>query len=121
MPSHLLPNQLLSDNSYHRITFYTVEAMPRTDSELEELRRSLRTVLRGLWRRRRPPAELGRFLKGEPPIGPRHIAVLVQVATTRDEPRTVGELAEELGLSLPAASRIGRDLQEHSLRDRRRH
>jgi len=95
--------------------------MARRNPELEELRRALRTVLRGLWRRRRPPAELGRFLKGDPPIGPRHIAMLVHVAANRDEPRTIGELAGELGLSLPAASRIARDLEEHSLVDRREH
>jgi DNA-binding MarR family transcriptional regulator len=95
--------------------------MARRNPELEELRRALRTVLRGLWRRRRPPAELGRFLGGDPPVGPRHIAMLVHVAANRDEPRTIGELAEELGLSLPAASRIARDLEEHALVDRREH
>jgi DNA-binding MarR family transcriptional regulator len=98
-----------------------MEAMSRRDSELERLRRSLRAVLRGLWRRRRPPAELGKFLRGDPPIGPRHIAMLVHVGTEQDEPPTVGELAEVLGLSLPAASRIARDLEEHSLVHRREH
>jgi DNA-binding MarR family transcriptional regulator len=94
--------------------------MPRRDSELQELRHALRVVLRGLWRRRRPPVELARFLDrpGRPPIGPRHIALLVQVATDH-EPRTIGELARELALSLPAASKLARDLEEHDLVHRR--
>jgi DNA-binding MarR family transcriptional regulator len=91
--------------------------MPRRNPEVQELRRLLRLVLRGLWRRRKPPAELARFMDGAPPIGPRHIALLVQVGTEGE--RTVGQLADELGLSLPAASRLARDLEEHSLVRRR--
>jgi DNA-binding MarR family transcriptional regulator len=91
--------------------------MPRRSPEVEELRRLLRTVLRGLWRRRRPPADLERFLHGPPRIGPRHIALLAQVGT--EGQRTVGQLAAELGLSLPAASRLARDLEQHDLVHRR--
>jgi len=91
--------------------------MPRRDPQVAELRRLLRLVLRGVWRRRRPPAELERFLHGEPPIGRRHVALLVQVGTEGE--RTVGQLAEELGISLPAASKLARDLEEHDLVHRR--
>ncbi len=91
--------------------------MPRREAEVQELRRLLRAVLRALWRRRRPPADLARFLEGEPPISRRHVALLVQVGTEGE--RTVGQLAEELGLSLPAASRLARDLEQHSLVHRR--
>ena len=91
--------------------------MPRRDPEVQELRRLLRLVLRGLWRRRRPPGDLERFLHGMPRIGRRHIAILVQVGTEGE--RTVGQLAEELGVSLPAASTLARDLEQHDLVHRR--
>src|SRR5215210_1254642 len=91
--------------------------MASADSQVAELRRLLRQVLRGLWRRRRPPADLATFLHGDPPIGRRHIALLVQVGA--EGARTVGQLADELGLSLPAASRLARDLEEHNLVHRR--
>jgi DNA-binding MarR family transcriptional regulator len=107
------------DNSYRMITVYTPQAMPRRDPQIEELRRLLRIVLRGLWRRRRPPPDLARHLKGDPPIGPRHMAILIQVGTEGE--RTVGELAQELGLSLPAASRLTRELEAHALVRRREH
>jgi DNA-binding MarR family transcriptional regulator len=93
--------------------------MPRRDPEVTELRRLLRTVMRGLWRRRRPPAELARLFEGEPPLGRRHVAILVHVGTEGE--RTVGDLARELGLSLPAVSRLVRDLEHHSLVHRREH
>src|SRR5215212_7806544 len=91
--------------------------MPRRDPEVLELRRLLRLVLRGMWRRRRPPADLERFLHGDPPIGRRHIALLVHVGTEGE--RTVGQLAEELGVSLPAASKLARDLEQRDLVHRR--
>jgi len=91
--------------------------MPRADPEVRELRRLLRLVVRGLWRRRHPPPELERFLRGDPPIGRRHMALLVQVGTEGE--RTVGRLAEELGISLPAASKLARDLEQHDLVHRR--
>jgi DNA-binding MarR family transcriptional regulator len=91
--------------------------MTRGDPQVTELRRLLRQVLRGLWRRRRPPADLASFLHGDPPIGRRHVALLIQVGT--EGARTVGQLADELGLSLPAASRLARDLAEHNLVHRR--
>ena len=87
------------------------------DPEVQELRRLLRQVLRALWRRRSPPDELGRFLRGPPRVGPRHIGLLAHVGT--EGVHTVGELASALGLSLPAASRIARDLEEHDLVHRR--
>src|SRR5215210_3760968 len=91
--------------------------MSRQDAEVRELRRLLRLVLRGMWRRRRPPPDLERFLHGDPPIGRRHVALLLQVGTEGE--RTVGQLAEELGISLPAASKLARDLEQHDLVHRR--
>jgi DNA-binding MarR family transcriptional regulator len=87
------------------------------ENELEQLRRAMRAVLRGLHRRRRPSPELLALIDGEPRLGGRHVAVLSHVAS--DGPRTVGELARELGLSLPAASKLVRDLEDHHLLDRR--
>ncbi|NUR78804.1 MAG: MarR family transcriptional regulator [Thermoleophilia bacterium] len=81
------------------------------------MRRLLRSVLRGLWRRRRPTPELLELVSGNPALGPRHVGVLAQIGTEGE--RTVGELARELGLSLPAASKLTRDLEEHALLERR--
>jgi DNA-binding MarR family transcriptional regulator len=89
----------------------------QADRDLHELRRLLRAVLRGLWRRRRrPPAEL---FEGEPSLTPRHVAVLAHVGT--DGPLTVGEIARDLGLSLPAASKLTRELADRSLVRRSEH
>jgi DNA-binding MarR family transcriptional regulator len=85
--------------------------------ELGELRTLLRRVMRGLWARRRPTPELLDLVSGDPPLGRRHVAVLAQIGTEGE--RTVGELARELGLSLPAASKLTRDLEEHELVERR--
>lgn len=85
--------------------------------DLEELRRLMRSVLRGLHRRRRPSPELLSLIDGEPRLGGRHVSVLSHVAS--EGPRTVGDLARELGLSLPAASKLVRDLEEHQLLGRR--
>jgi len=85
--------------------------------ELGELRTLLRRVMRGLWARRRPTSELLDLVSGDPPLGRRHVAVLAQIGTEGE--RTVGELARELGLSLPAASKLTRDLEEHELVERR--
>jgi DNA-binding MarR family transcriptional regulator len=83
-------------------------------TQVRELRRVLRLVLRGLWRRRRRPPELLALVDDDgPPIGPRHVALLVYVGT--EGARTVGQLADELGLSLPAASTLARDLARHDL------
>jgi DNA-binding MarR family transcriptional regulator len=92
--------------------------MPRRgtapETEIHELRRLLRRVVGGLWRRRRRPPELVALLDhGGPAIGPRHVALLVYVGT--EGARTVGQLADELGLSLPAASTLARDLEQHGL------
>jgi DNA-binding MarR family transcriptional regulator len=70
-------------------------------------------VLRGLWSRRRPPAELGELVEGDPPLGRRHIAVLAQVGGGGRQ--TVGDLARALALSLPAASKLTTELAHHGL------
>jgi DNA-binding MarR family transcriptional regulator len=87
--------------------------------EAAELRLLLRRVTRGLFQRRRPPHELVARLHAEPPLGRRHLAVLAHVAS--EGPRTVGDVARELGLSLPAASKLTRDLEDHLLIHRREH
>jgi DNA-binding MarR family transcriptional regulator len=81
-----------------------------------ELRLELRRVMRGLWARRRPSAELVALVEGAA-LGRRHVAVLAQVGTEGE--RSVGELARELGLSLPAASTLARELEQHGLLVRR--
>jgi DNA-binding MarR family transcriptional regulator len=88
----------------------------QAERDLRELRRLLRVVLRGLWRRGRPPAEL---FDGDPPLGPRHVAVLAHVAAEGSP--TVGEIASDLGLTLPAASKLTGELADHSLVRRREH
>jgi DNA-binding MarR family transcriptional regulator len=86
-------------------------------SDAEELRLALRAVLRGLHGRHRLSPELLDLLAGEPPLGRRHVALLDAVAGQGG--RSVGELAGELGLTLPAASKLARDLEEHGLVSRR--
>jgi DNA-binding MarR family transcriptional regulator len=86
-----------------------------TKGELHELRHLLRREMRGLWSRRRPTPELLELVEGAS-LGRRHVAVLAQVGT--EGGRSVGELARELGLSLPAASTLIRDLEEHGLLER---
>jgi DNA-binding MarR family transcriptional regulator len=76
-------------------------------------------VLRGLWARRRPSPELEELVRGDPPIGRRHVSVLAQVGA--HEGQTVGELARALGLSLPAASKLTTELERHALVRRREH
>lgn len=73
--------------------------------------------MRGLWGRRRPSPELISLVRGEPRLGRRHVALLAQVATSG--PQTVGELADAVGLSLPAASKIATELESHRLVARR--
>jgi DNA-binding MarR family transcriptional regulator len=85
--------------------------------EVAEVRRALRRVLHGLRHRGRPSPELLALVGGTPPLGPRHVAVLAHVATEGE--RTVGEIAAEVGLTLPAASKLARDLEEHQLVRRR--
>jgi DNA-binding MarR family transcriptional regulator len=80
--------------------------------ELAEARSALRRVMRGLWSRRRPSPELLALVQGDPPLGRRHVGLLVQVG---EGPQTVGELAARVGVSLPAASKLTRDLEEHGL------
>jgi DNA-binding MarR family transcriptional regulator len=87
------------------------------EQQLAELRDSLRRVLRGLWGRRRPTGELLVLVDGEPRLGRRHIALLAQVGGEGEQ--TVSELAAALGLSLPAASKLTRELEEHRLIERR--
>jgi DNA-binding MarR family transcriptional regulator len=88
-----------------------------TKSErVAELRLELRRVMRGLWARRRPSPELLALVEGAA-LGRRHVAVLAQVGTEGE--RSVGDLARELGLSLPAASTLARELEQHGLLVRR--
>src|SRR4051812_49868307 len=73
--------------------------------------------MRGLWARRRPTPELLELVRAEPPLGRRHVAVLAHVGTEGE--RTVGELARDLGLSLPAVSKLTTELETHELVQRR--
>jgi DNA-binding MarR family transcriptional regulator len=85
--------------------------------QLDELRQLLRRVQRGLRHRSRPPDELLALIGDEPPLGRRHLGVLAHIAT--EQPRTVGDLARDLGLTLPGASKLTRDLEDHNLVSRR--
>jgi DNA-binding MarR family transcriptional regulator len=85
--------------------------------QLAELGQLLRRVQRGLRHRSRPPDELLALIGEEPPVGRRHLGVLAHIAT--GEPRTVGDLARDLGLTLPGASKLTRDLEDHNLVSRR--
>jgi len=91
--------------------------MITNDEQLTQLRDSLRRVMRGLWARRRPTPELLELVSGEPHLGRRHVGLLAQIGTEGE--RSVGELARELDLSLPAASKLTRDLEDHGLVERR--
>ncbi|HZU19595.1 MAG TPA: helix-turn-helix domain-containing protein [Gaiellaceae bacterium] len=84
--------------------------------QVAELRLLLRRVTRGLWARRRPTPELMALVAGAS-LGGRHVTLLAHVGTEGE--RSVGELARELGLSLPAASTLARELEEHGLLERR--
>jgi DNA-binding MarR family transcriptional regulator len=84
---------------------------------LRELRDDLRRVMRGLWARRRPTGELFALVHGDPALGRRHVGLLAHVGT--NGPQTVSELAQALGLSLPAASKLTRELEAHRLVARR--
>ncbi len=88
----------------------------RRSPELDELRHLLRAVLRGLWRRRRSSPEV---LPGEPRLTARHLAILSHVGT--EGPLTVGDIATELAMSLPAASKLTRELEMRSLVRRAEH
>jgi DNA-binding MarR family transcriptional regulator len=90
--------------------------IPATD-ELRELRQLLRRVLRGAWSRRLPTPELLELVGGNPPLGRRHVGVLAHVAAEGE--RTVGEIARDLGLSLPASSKLVGELEDHTLVSRR--
>jgi DNA-binding MarR family transcriptional regulator len=83
------------------------------------LRHELRRVMRGLWARRRPAGQLAELIKGEPPLGRRHVGMLALVGA--QEGQTVGELARILGVSLPAASKLATELEGHMLVRRREH
>ena len=110
---------VLFNNSYLMITITRGVRIPGrpTAAELTELRGLLRRVMRGLWARRRPTPELLELVQGEPQLGRRHVAVLAHVGTEGE--RTVGDLARELGLSLPAASKLTTELETHQLVQRR--
>jgi DNA-binding MarR family transcriptional regulator len=91
--------------------------MITNEKQVRELRGDLRRVMRGLWSRRRPAGELVALVHGDPALGRRHVGLLAQVGT--EGPQTVSELARALGLSLPAASKLTRELEEHRLVARR--
>jgi DNA-binding MarR family transcriptional regulator len=102
MYAHLL--SFTFDNSYSMIT---------KEQQVVELREQLRRVTRGLWGRRRPTGDLLALVDGDPPLGRRHIALLAQIGTEGEQ--TVSGLAGPLGLSLPAVSKLTRELEEHRL------
>jgi DNA-binding MarR family transcriptional regulator len=85
--------------------------MINNEQQLAELRSGLRRVMRGLWARRRPDPDL---LEG---LARRHVGVLAHVG--REGPEAMGDIAAATGLSLPAASKLVRDLVEHGLLQRR--
>jgi DNA-binding MarR family transcriptional regulator len=89
---------------------------PHAD-DLSELRLLLRRLMRGAWSHRRPTPELLELVGGDPPLGRRHVGVLAHVAAEGE--RAVGEIARELGLSLPAASKLVGELEDHTLVSRR--
>ena len=86
------------------------------DEDVVELQALLRRVLRALHHRRHglPPqiAEAMR-IRG---LSPRHVGAFAVIA--RNEPLTVSELAEHLGVSLTAASLLGSELHMASLVER---
>jgi DNA-binding MarR family transcriptional regulator len=86
------------------------------EQQLAELRQALQRLMRGLWARRRPTGQLLALVDGDPPLGRRHVALLAHIGTEGD--RTVSELAEALGLSLPAVSKLTRELEDHRLIER---
>jgi DNA-binding MarR family transcriptional regulator len=85
--------------------------------QVDELRTQLRRVMRGLWSRRRPSRELLELVRGDPPLGRRHVGVLSHIGT--EGAQTVSEIAETVGLSLPAVSKLTRELEDHGLVERR--
>jgi DNA-binding MarR family transcriptional regulator len=89
--------------------------MTRRD-DLDELQRLLRRVLRGLRHRQGPPAEL-RQAFGHGKLGPRHAGALTVVA--REQPLSVGSLAEQLGVTLTSTSLIVSELADAGLVERR--
>ena len=89
--------------------------MVTKQEQVAELRQLLRRVMRGLWARRRPTPELLALIE-HGSLGRRHVAVLAHVGN--DGEGSVGDLARALGLSLPAASTLARELEEHGLLER---
>lgn len=81
-----------------------------TKEELQEIRLALRRILRGL--RGRGGPDLGGVR-----LGRRHVAVLAHVG--RDGPSAVSDVAGTLGLTLPAASMLARELEDAGLIERR--
>ncbi|HEX3805522.1 MAG TPA: MarR family winged helix-turn-helix transcriptional regulator [Gaiellaceae bacterium] len=79
-------------------------------TDLQELRQLLRSVTRGLRARHGPDL-------GDVRLGRRHVGLIAHLGT--DGPSTVSELAAALGVSLPAASMLTRELEEHGLVERR--
>jgi DNA-binding MarR family transcriptional regulator len=90
--------------------------MVTNKERVAEMQQELRRVMRGLWARRRPTPELLELVEGAR-LGRRHVALLAHVGGEGE--RSVGELAHDLGLSLPAASTLARELEDHGLLARR--
>jgi DNA-binding MarR family transcriptional regulator len=90
--------------------------MVTNNNRVAELQQQLRRVMRGLWARRRPTPELLALVEGAS-LGRRHVALLAHVGGEGE--RSVGQLARELGLSLPAASTLARELEDRGLLTRR--
>jgi DNA-binding MarR family transcriptional regulator len=89
--------------------------MVTNTDRVRELRGLLRRVMGGLWARRGATPELLALVEGAS-LGRRHVALLAQVGSEGE--RSVSELARELGVSLPAASTLSRELEEHGLLER---
>lgn len=81
-----------------------------TNEELGVFRLALRRVLHGVRGRGGPDL-------GDRQLGRRHVAVLAQVG--REGPCAVSDVAAALGLTLPAASMLTRELEDAGLIERR--
>jgi DNA-binding MarR family transcriptional regulator len=81
-----------------------------TTNDVKELRGALRRVLRGLRAQSVPHL-------GDRRLGRRHVALLAHVAA--DGPLAVSDLAAAVGLSLPAASTLTRELEDAGFVERR--
>lgn len=97
----------------------TPEPLPppiRLDEDVLELQAQLRRVMRALRRRRHAlPAGIAEAMRIRG-LSPRHVGALAVIA--RNEPLTVSELADHLGVSLTAASLLASELNMATLVER---